>query len=66
MRDVAASGVGEAPAAPADQAVQALVNLGYQPGEAERAVRTAVASDGAGETVDLIRGALQLLSGAKR
>lgn len=50
-------------AAPADgEAVSALVNLGYRQAEAERAVRAAAAS-GARELADVIRGALQKLSG---
>jgi len=50
-------------AAPRDaEAVSALVNLGYRQAEAERAVRTAAAS-GARDLADVIRGALQKLSG---
>ncbi len=61
LRDVAAE---EAAAAvvPAEQAIQALVNLGYGAAEADRAVRTALSQDGSGEAVDLIRAALQLLT----
>jgi Holliday junction DNA helicase RuvA len=46
----------------AEQAVQALVNLGFSPGEADRAVRAALSVDGASGTAELIRGALQLLT----
>lgn len=53
-------GVAQPPAA--DQAVQALVNLGYGPSDAERAVRGAVAADGAAEPAELIRHALHLLA----
>ena len=50
-------------AAPRDaEAVSALVNLGYRQVEAERAVRT-VMTGGASELADVIRGALQKLSG---
>lgn len=63
VRDVAAPEAGPA-AAPTEQAVQALVNLGYSPTDAERAVRSAVTADGTRDTVDLIRGALQLLTTA--
>ena len=50
-------------AAPRDaEAVSALVNLGYRQVEAERAVR-AVMIGGASELADVIRGALQKLSG---
>ena len=44
------------------EAVSALVNLGYRHPEAERAVRTAM-ERGAGELAEVIRGALQKLSG---
>jgi Holliday junction DNA helicase RuvA len=65
LRDVAVpDGGAGAAVAPTEQAVQALVNLGYPAAEAERAVRAAV-SDGTGEAVDLIRGALQLLTKSK-
>jgi Holliday junction DNA helicase RuvA len=48
---------------PADaEAVSALVNLGYRPPEAERAVR-AVSAAGARELAEVIRRALQKLSG---
>lgn len=46
----------------AEQAVQALTNLGYAAAEADRAVRAALSRDGSREPVDLIRGALQLLT----
>lgn len=51
--------------APGEHAIQALVNLGYPAAEAERAVRAVVAEGGTGEAVDLIRGALQLLTKAR-
>lgn len=62
LKELAAAD-GKAPSAPApaEQALQALVNLGYNAQEAERAVRETVAVGGA-ETVDLIKGALQLLT----
>jgi Holliday junction DNA helicase RuvA len=55
---------GEAPArAPAaDQAVQALVNLGYGALDADRAVRAAVAEAGAAAPTELIRRALRALT----
>jgi Holliday junction DNA helicase RuvA len=55
---------GEVPArAPAaDQALQALVNLGYGAGDADRAVRAVVAQDGAAEPAEIIRRALQQLT----
>jgi Holliday junction DNA helicase RuvA len=66
LRDIAVPGGGVTGiSAPGEQAIQALVNLGYPAAEAERAVRTVVAEGGAGEAVDLIRGALQLLTKAR-
>ncbi len=53
------------PSAASEQAVQALVNLGYPRTDAEAAVRAHVSDDGTGSTVDLIRGALQLLTKKK-
>ena len=55
---------GETPArAPAaDQAVQALVNLGYGVADADRAVRAALAERGAAAAAELIRQALQTLA----
>jgi len=44
------------------EAVSALVNLGYRQSEAERAVRT-VAAGGVGDLAEVIRRALQKLSG---
>jgi len=46
----------------ADQAVQALVNLGYGAADADRAVRAAVARDGAAQPAAIIRQALQHLT----
>jgi Holliday junction DNA helicase RuvA len=43
----------------AEQAIQALVNLGYSPAESERAVRTSLARDKNAAISDLIRSALQ-------
>lgn len=57
--------IGEAePAQPAaaEQAVQALVGLGYSAAEADRAVRAVLNRDGTAEPVELIRRALQQLS----
>jgi Holliday junction DNA helicase RuvA len=50
---------------PAEQAVQALINLGYGSNDADRAVRSVLLQEGSSEPVDLIRGALQLLTKAK-
>jgi len=66
LRDVAVPGGPDGgAAAPGEQAVQALVNLGYPAAEAERAVRAAVSDGASTEAVDLIRGALQLLTKSK-
>jgi Holliday junction DNA helicase RuvA len=63
-QQLGAAGAAPAPAAggdTADEAVSALVNLGYRRGEAERAVRRA--ADGHGPLEDVIRMALQELAG---
>ncbi len=53
----------EARAAPgSDEAVRALVGLGYTPGAAEDAVRAVLAAGGSEETPQLIRRALQRLA----
>ena len=65
LRDIALPGTAEEASAPADQAVQALVNLGYTASDAERSVRSVVSEHGFAETVDLIRSALQLLTKQK-
>jgi Holliday junction DNA helicase RuvA len=62
--DIAAPGGTLQPSTPAEQAVQALVNLGYNAAEADRAVRELLSEDGAAQPVDLIRGALKLLTHA--
>lgn len=62
LGDIAPAGARAPAAAPVEQAVQALINLGYGQADAERAVREFVASNGSAETVDVIRGALQLLT----
>ncbi len=62
FRDLQVPGRREAELGPTDQAVRALVNLGYPQAEAERAIRATLAEDGDAAPVDLIRGALQLLT----
>lgn len=62
LGDISVPGAPEVTAGPPDHAVQALINLGYSANDAARAVREAVSQRGAGEPVDLIRGALQLLT----
>ncbi len=63
--EIAVPGDRRAASASAEQAVQALVNLGYGHADADRAVRAVVSENGSGEPVDLIRGALQLLTKRK-
>jgi len=50
---------------PAEQAVFALVNLGYGSAEADRAVRTVLSGGQPGNPVELVRAALQLLTRGK-
>jgi Holliday junction DNA helicase RuvA len=65
LRDIGApDGQGE-DQLPAEQAVFALVNLGYGSAEADRAVRTVLSEGGPGKPVELIRAALQLLTRGK-
>lgn len=64
LGDIAVPGAPQATGAPSDQAVQALVNLGYPAADADRAVRQALSQNGSAQAVDLIRGALQLLTKA--
>jgi holliday junction DNA helicase RuvA len=61
LRDLGASETTLATVIPAEQAVQALVNLGYAIGDAERAVRTILSEGGGDDPANLIRGALQLM-----
>lgn len=62
LRDLAASEISGQPSLPAEQAVQALINLGYASVEAERAVRLVLSDGGSADPADLIRGALQQLA----
>ncbi len=52
----APGGVGASPSA--EDAIRALAVLGFQPGDAERAVRAVIAEQGSLPTQDLIRAAL--------
>jgi Holliday junction DNA helicase RuvA len=65
LGDISAPGAPPVPGAPAEQAVQALTNLGYSTVDADRAVRAVLAETQDGKPVDLIRGALQLLTTSK-
>lgn len=62
VRDLATAEAATPRGVPAEQAVQALMNLGYGAAEADRAVRAVVSQDGTGEPVDLIRRALHRLT----
>jgi len=62
LADLTAPGETPARAPAADQAVQALVNLGYGALDADRAVRAALADAGAAATTELIRRALRALA----
>lgn len=52
-------------AGPAEDAVRALLRLGYAPALADDAVRAVLAADGAADAAAIIRGALQQLAAAK-
>jgi Holliday junction DNA helicase RuvA len=54
-----------APLGPGEEALAALTRLGYAPAQAESAVRDALAADGASDTAQLIRQALQSLAGKR-
>lgn len=65
LDDVAVAQSGARPASAAvDDALQALVSLGYSSGEADKAVRKVVEADGTGLTAsELIRAALSRITG---
>ena len=48
-------GRGNAPSGPGADAVRALIALGYQAGDAEKAVMATLTDGGAGDTADVIR-----------
>lgn len=54
-----------APSPVAEQAAQALTNLGFSSADADRAVRAALAGNGTSSVAELIRGALQILTKTK-
>ncbi len=62
LSDLTAPGEAPVRSPAADQAVQALVNLGYGAADADRAVRSALADHGTAAPAELIRVALQLLA----
>jgi Holliday junction DNA helicase RuvA len=63
FQDLAVASPRAAPGA-GEEAVSALVGLGYAPARAEEAVREVLA-DGGGDTARIVRQALQLLAGRK-
>ncbi|MBI4419316.1 MAG: Holliday junction branch migration protein RuvA [Gemmatimonadetes bacterium] len=63
VKDLGVPGAAAPSAGPvAEQAVQALTNLGFPAADADRAVRAALSLNGSGGVAELIRSALQLLT----
>lgn len=63
LGDLAASdAIADTPAPAGDQAVQALINLGYPPADAETAVRAVLSTDGTTAPAEIIRRALTQLA----
>jgi Holliday junction DNA helicase RuvA len=62
LSDLTPPGVAPARAPAADQAVQALVNLGYGAADADRVVRAVLAERGSAAVAEVIRQALQILA----
>ena len=62
MRDLAVEGGVAGVGSAGDQAIKALVRLGYAPGEADGAVRSVLATNGTAQAPEVIRGALDILS----
>jgi len=62
LRDVTTESGSATANVPAEQAVHALVNLGYTVSEADRAVRAVLSEKGPVEAVQLIRESLQILT----
>ena len=65
LRDLGIGLDAATPNVPAEQAVHALVNLGYNGSEADRAVRAVLSEKGPADAVELIRSALKLLTGVR-
>ncbi len=61
LRDLEPSERAGTTSVPAEQAIQALINLGYSSVEADRAVRIVLSNTESSEPAELIRGALQQL-----
>jgi len=62
----AAEAEARAEATPKEDLLSALAHLGYSRGEAERGVDRALREDGSGRFEDLLRRALQIVSGGAR
>ncbi len=62
MRDLEVEGGAKAVDSSGDQAIRALVKLGYGQLDADTAVRSVLASNGAADTPEIIRSALEILS----
>ncbi|MCH8254286.1 MAG: Holliday junction branch migration protein RuvA [Gemmatimonadetes bacterium] len=65
MRDLEVAGEGDSMDSTGDRAIKALVKLGYGQLEADGAVRSVLASNGTTDTAEVLREALELLSGGK-
>lgn len=65
MRDLEVEGEADSMDSAGDRAIRALVKLGYGQLEADGAVRSVLASNGTADTAEVLRGALELLSGGK-
>ncbi len=63
MRDLEVDGRAAGVGSLGDQTIKALINLGYGHLESDNAVRTVLASNGAAPIQQVIKGALELLSG---
>ena len=65
MRDLEVEGEAGSMGSAGDLAIRALVKLGYGQLEADGAVRSVLASNGTTDTAEVLREALELLSGGK-
>ena len=63
MRDLEVAGEGDSIDSTGDRAIKALVKLGYGQLEADGAVTSVLASNGTTDTAEVLREALELLSG---
>ncbi len=63
MRDLEVDGRAVGIGSLGDQTIKALINLGYGQLESDNAVRTVLASNGAAPIQEVLKGALELLSG---